>query len=204
MAVSEVSETVGGDRDGLGMWVLRDVLLGAGFALFLWVSHTWQGGAVSAWAAVVVSVLGFVVAYASCYVMHEWGHLAGARVAGARLPLGSCRGVLLGLFDTRAHTRKQFQSMSIGGVAFYLLTAALFVTFAVLFADSVVFLAGAVGGIAFVAQSLAVDLPIIWRVAGGEDVTQAATTGAAPAVILRRTWQSWLCVAGVAAIIYGV
>ena len=94
--------------------------------------------------------------------------------------------------------------MSIGGVAFYLFTAALFVTFAVLFADSVVFLAGAVGGIAFVAQSLAVDLPIIWRVAGGEDVTQAATTGAAPAVILRRTWQSWLCVAGVAAIIYGV
>ena len=44
---------------------------------------------------------------------------------------------------------------------------------------------------AFVVQSLSVDGPIIWRVYQGADVVIAARQGAAPAVILRRTWQSW-------------
>jgi len=138
------------------------------------------------------ALLGFVAAYAACYMVHEWGHYLGARAAGAHLPLGPYRGVLLGLFDTRAHTRRQFQMMSLGGISGYVLTALCCLgAFTALGGGAA---AGGLlaGGAAFVVQSLSVDLPIVWRVQRGADVTPTAAQGATARIILRRTAVSWL------------
>ena len=50
----------------------------------------------------------------------------------------------------------------------------------------------AIGAIAFVVQSLAVDLPIIHKVRRGAPVVETATAGATPQIILKRTAMTWL------------
>lgn len=175
----------------LGGWVLRDAaLLGTAIVLVLLGDYWLAVG--SFWLAdLIVPLAGFIVAYGGCYVNHEWGHYWGARWAGARLPLGPYRGVLLGLFDPQQHSRRQFQAMSIGGVVGYFSTGLVLVSVFWLSSGTATWGGMALGGVAFVVQSLSVDGPIIWRVYQGADVVIAAREGAAPAVILRRTWQSW-------------
>jgi hypothetical protein len=50
------------------------------------------------------------------YLLHEWGHLAGARLAGSSVrPARSLASGFLFSFDSRANTRRQFLSLSLGG-----------------------------------------------------------------------------------------
>ena len=172
-------------------WLLRDVILTAAIIGSLWGLHLWHSGSGSLLAAVPAAVLGFIGAYVLCYVFHEWGHLIGARLSGAHMPLLPYRGALIGLFDPRTQSRKQFLWLSWGGVIGYLLVA--MSTLLVHFSGSLG-LAGAgfaVGGLAFVVQSLSVDLPQIFKVMGGADMAETNRAGAHPRVILKRTWQSW-------------
>ena len=150
------------------------------------------GGLAGAAGAVAV---GFVVAYVLCYATHEWGHLIGARLTGARMPLNRYSSPLIGLFNPACHTRRQFLALSWGGVAGYTLVACASVG---VWASADLGLAGvglAVGGLAFLTQSLAVDLPQIWKVSAGADATETNRDGTAPALILRRTWQCWTLLA---------
>jgi hypothetical protein len=157
----------------------------------------WHGADGSLAAGIVAPALGFVAAYVLCYVYHEWGHLIGARLTGAAMPLAPYAGALIGYFDIQAHGRRQFLWLSWGGVIAYL---------AVMTVALSVYLHGglgpagagfAVGGLAFVVQSLAVDLPQIVRVTRGDDMARTSAEGANARIILRRTWQSWLVLAGV-------
>ena len=50
----------------------------------------------------------------------------------------------------------------------------------------------AVGGLAFLVQALAVDVPQILKVQRGADALKTNQTGATGAIILRRTWQTWI------------
>jgi len=181
-----------GAKPTLSGWLLRDAGVLSVFGLVLMGCHGWHVVSPSWLSSGSGVLLGFVAAYASCYLMHEWGHYLGARAAGAKLPLGSYRGVLLGLFDTERHSRAQFQSMSLGGVLAYVVTALVFALAYTVGTQGPVNTGLALGGLAFVAQSWSVDLPIIWRVQRGAEVTRTAQEGAAPQVILRRTWQTWL------------
>jgi hypothetical protein len=126
-----------------------------------------------------------------CYMLHEWGHLAGALLTSSTMPLNEYLNVGIGHFDIASHSRTQFLALSWGGVAGYGL---------VLFGVALLYLnvdlpwvAGGllVGGLAFVVQSLAVDLPQIWRVHRGADIAATSAAGANATVILRRTWQTW-------------
>jgi len=172
-------------------WARRDAVLYGVAIVLLQLCDYWQAAG-SFWLAdLVAPLVGFIVAYGLCYVNHEWGHYWGARWAGARLPLGPYRGVLLGLFDPQQHSRRQFQAMSLGGVVGYVFTAGVVLSIFSLSAGTIIWGGLALGGVAFVVQSLSVDGPIIWRVHRGADVIVTAREGAAPAVILRRTWQSW-------------
>ena len=142
--------------------------------------------------AVGSAIAGFILAYVNCYIIHEWGHLFGARVTGGHMPLLPYRNVLIGSFDLNTHNRRQFLALSWGGVLGYLFVFALCL---VIWRSAVFgwFGAGlALGAAAFVVQSLAVDLPQIWRVTRGADIVQTSATGATSEVILRRTWQTWL------------
>jgi hypothetical protein len=136
-------------------------------------------------------VLGFIGAYVLCYIYHEWGHLIGATARGAHMPLSSYRGALIGLFDVRKHTREQFLWLSWGGVIAYGLVALAAV--AIHFSGELG-AAGAgfaIGGLAFLVQSLSVDGPQIWRVHRSADPATTNAAGTRPALILKRTWQSW-------------
>ncbi len=157
----------------------------------------WHGVESSAAAAVVAPPLGFLAAYVLCYIYHEWGHLIGARLTGAAMPLAPYAGALIGYFDIQAHSRRQFLWLSWGGVIAYLAVMAVAI-FVYLHGGLGPAGAGfAVGGLAFVVQSLSVDLPQIVKVARGEDVAKTSAEGANARIILRRTWQSWSVLAGV-------
>ncbi len=178
--------------------LIRDGLLFTA-AYFLWHATAGWYTADPYWLpAILIAVFSFSTAYAACYIMHEWGHYFGARLSGANIPVAPVGNILLGLFDPRQHTVRQFQWMSLGGVAAYTITAILF---AVTYQPALPLQALTLGGVAFVAQSWSVDLPIIWRVQRGAPVLPTATDGAAPQVIGRRTLQSWsLLAAAVAAL----
>jgi hypothetical protein len=181
----------------LSGWLLRDVAVTVVLGLLLWALHRWHDATGSAIAAAAGATVGFVAAYALCYIYHEWGHLLGARMARAEMPLNPYASAPIGRFDVAAHSRRQFLWLSWGGVAGYVLTMTLLVAVYATGAFGWVGAGMAVGAIAFVSQSLAVDLPQIWRVTRGADALETNRRGASAAVILRRTWQAWLPLAAV-------
>lgn len=175
----------------LGGWIVRDLVLTTIAIGGLWGLAQWHAGAGSLFTLLLAPTFGFIAAYALCYIYHEWGHLVGANLAGARMPLAPYAGALIGSFDIRSHSRGQFLWLSWGGVLGYVLTlmAAL-----VVHTSGRLGLAGAgfaVGALAFNVQSLSVDLPQIARVHRGADIAQTSAEGANARIILRRTWQSW-------------
>lgn len=67
-------------------------------------------------AAGVLSVLAALPAgFVFATVVHEWGHFAGARIAGARCSVPARIGIYAFDYDFTANTLKQFLSMSWGG-----------------------------------------------------------------------------------------
>ncbi|MBH80139.1 MAG: hypothetical protein CMQ49_06490 [Gammaproteobacteria bacterium] len=173
-------------------WIVRDLVITCIVTTLLWTIHAWHSGS-GVWIAALAScLLGFLGGYVLCYVYHEWGHLIGARLAGGQMPLAPYAGPIIGLFDLNRHSRRQFLFLSWGGVLAYvsIMVITLVTHFAGLWG-----LAGAafaVGGLAFVAQSLSVDLPQIVKVMRGANIQATSAAGANAQVILRRTWQSWI------------
>jgi hypothetical protein len=175
----------------LGGWILRDALMTSAIIGGLWGLHLWQSESGSWLPSILAPVFGFIGAYVLCYIFHEWGHLIGARLSGAEMPLQPYAGALIGLFDVSRHSRRQFLWLSWGGVIGYLLV--MIATLGV-YQMGGLGLAGAgfaIGGLAFVVQSLSVDMPQIQRITRGAEVAATNAAGAHPKVILRRTWQSW-------------
>ena len=175
----------------LSSWVIRDVLIVSALGIALVAVDGWHHEATAWWSAALTGLVGFIAAYVSCYILHEWGHWAGAVSSGSRVKILPPNQPLLAGFDTTAHTARQFVWLSWGGVLGYLIVAASCLTAYALAPHRLGTAALAVGGLAFVVQSLAVDVPQILRVRRGADPTEANRTGASPAVILRRTWQTW-------------
>ena len=111
------------------------------------------------------------------------------------MPLAPYRGVPIGYFDVTRHTQAQFLALSWGGVLGYLIIAGTSVALYFGLGAHPVTAGLAVGGLAFVFQSLSVDLPQIFKVVKGADPLETNKAGASAAVILKRTWQSWLVLA---------
>ncbi len=176
-------------------WLLRDATLTVIFTLAMWGLNTWHLSS-GFWAATVLCVaIGFIAGYVLCYVYHEWGHLLATRLSGGHMPLAPYAGPIIGKFNIADHSRRQFIWLSWGGVVAY--TTTMMITVAV-YASGSLGLSGsgfAVGGLAFVAQSLSVDLPQIRRVTRGADIAATSAAGANAQIILRRTWQSWTVLA---------
>ncbi len=186
---------MGQNQPSLLGWVLRDASITSVLALILWGCTHWYAASGSWPAAAVSATAGFIAAYVLCYVCHEWGHLLGALGTKSTMPLNPYAGAAIGRFDISSHSTRQFLALSWGGVAGYIFFAAITL---VLYAWAKLAWVGAglaVGGLAFVSQSLSVDLPQIWRVMGGADAAQTNASGASAKVILQRTWQSWLALA---------
>jgi hypothetical protein len=138
----------------LAAWIARDALLLVAFVAIWRLLRGWHAASASWPSAILLTVASFVFAYAACYVAHEWGHELGARALGANPPRGSARGLVMPLFDPRTHSRAQFFGLAFGAQLAYVGMALLLVA---LLQPELGLRVAALGGVAFVVQSLYVD-----------------------------------------------
>ena len=181
-------------------WFLRDVTIAALLIILMYLTHLsyfYLPGITTAFAG---AAIGFIACYILCYISHEWGHLIGARLTDANMPLNGYRNILIGQFDISQHSRQQFLALSWGGVIAYVCIMIMALSVYLIFELGWVGAGFAVGGVAFVSQSLAVDVPQIIRVARGADILVTHQYGASAQIILRRTWQTWLPLATLVAV----
>ncbi len=183
----------------LAGWGLRDIAIATLSAVTVLGLAQWQAATSSTLSQIVGAVVGFVIGYVLCYIVHEWGHLIGARITGSAMPLSRYSSPLIGHFDITAHSRGQFLALSWGGVVGYVAVGTLLV--AAYFIDYRGVVSGglAVAGLAFNVQSLSVDLPQIVRVhrlqLAGSEIVETNRSGASGETILKRTAQSWALLA---------
>jgi hypothetical protein len=101
------------------MWTkfaLRDSAIVAAAAAFWWFGAGYSAGdgLVADFAGVVAGGL----VGAAAYVLHEWGHVAGARAAGGVMePAGRLSAAFMFRFDPHRNSLGQFVTMSLGGFA---------------------------------------------------------------------------------------
>ncbi len=148
------------DRAAITRRTLRDLAtLGAMAALLVLDARTAQGSATS---LAIGAALGALVTL-SAFLLHEWGHYAGARLAGARpVPTRSAFAVFLFDLDEPSCTREQWLAMSLGGYLASLVAVALIATWIDLGRASGIVTAVLAG--LGIAATFAIELPITWRV----------------------------------------
>jgi hypothetical protein len=97
--------------------LLRDAAVVTGTVTLWALDASLRGGSPSL-ARTIAGVLAGVSFAVSGFILHEWGHLAGARWTGSRVHFAQTVWTpLLFHFDVRANTRRQFLAMSLGGYA---------------------------------------------------------------------------------------
>jgi len=158
--------------DRLLKLALRDTLVTLAAAA-LWLYTLRLGSAAGAWPVAVNLLTGLLTVIVG-YLVHEWGHLAGAGLAGAvvELPASPTESPFLFRFNTVQNSREQFCAMSLGG-----------------FASSILLVAGlllwlprgrlatyvALGLVALgVAATLIIEVPGLWRVWRGAPMPSGA------------------------------
>jgi len=169
---------------------LRLMLLGVHALAAMVVLSMW--GAADAWQRVsglfmagAVSVANaFLAGFVLSTLVHEWGHLAGARLAGARYTIPARPGWFVFNFDFAKNTPGQFLAMSWGGQAGGVL-AVLLLWYAVPLdtAGRAMLVSAAIGAAVFAAG---IEWPVMRRVrAGGRPqeelakIDRAVLTGSA-------------------------
>ena len=96
--------------------LIRDLLL-VGLTLALWRADASLRDTTTL-LSVTVAVAAGVFAAISGYLVHEWGHLIGARLSGGIVHFPRrVTSTFLFYFDTKNSERHQFLSMSLGGFA---------------------------------------------------------------------------------------
>jgi len=105
------------------------------------------------------------------YLVHEWGHLLGARLAGAVVHLPTrARDHFLFRFDVARNDRRAFLAMSVGGLGASLVAVAALLAVLPLGALSGQVALGLVA--AGVLATFVLELPVAWRVARGGPLPQ--------------------------------
>lgn len=136
-----------------------------------WGSHVLHdAGSAYAWPAALAA--GLLIPLAA-FLVHEWGHLAGARASGARVVYAErIRSVFLFRFDVTRNDRRQFLAMSNGGFAASLLLLALLGTrLSVRYPGDAIALGLAALG---VLATLVLEVPVAWRVWRGAALPSGA------------------------------
>lgn len=128
-------------------------------------------------AGVFATLAAILSGFALAQLLHEWGHYAGARMAGADAPLKSEPALLAYDFDFKKNDNRQFLWMSYGGTIGNFLT--IFLVWMLIPMDAphrIALLATAIGMAGFVAY---VEWPVINKVRNGEEpmVALAAVFG---------------------------
>lgn len=111
-------------EDATAMWkpALRDTGIVLTLLSLFAAADAWYSITGTTFAATVSVLDGIFVGGLLTGLIHEWGHLAGARLSNARSPLGSATSLPVFIFDMKNNSDEQFQSMSIGGNVAHWLT----------------------------------------------------------------------------------
>ena len=172
MTEAEVQARRARDRARLRRVAVRH---GAAFlaAMTLWgAADLWASESGLALAQLVAALNAVLAGAAMCFLVHEWGHFAAARLAGAVSPvLKEPSSFFMFSFKQEASSRRQFLGMSLGGpTANWLFAGLLFLLLPLSTAPQVILLATSVG----VAVNVSVfELPIIAKVSRGADAEDA-------------------------------
>ena len=81
--------------------VLPDLLIAVLFGLACYSLQTWYGSTGSISSLIAGWTSSFLVGFMFIYLCHERGHYLDARLAGADVPLGSGKGVFVGIIRSR-------------------------------------------------------------------------------------------------------
>jgi hypothetical protein len=151
---------------GAVRFALRDLVIALTSGGLWWLDAVARARGTEGAAATILAVLAGLSAVGCGFLMHEWGHLAGALASGARVEFPAhVASLYLFKFDVVHNDRRQFLAMSYGGYIASLVAAALLVSFLPSAA-----LSGKVG-LALTALGLvagfAAELPITLRVLRG-------------------------------------
>jgi membrane-associated protease RseP (regulator of RpoE activity) len=161
--------------------LLRDLaLLGVCLGLLAWDASLREAGRSGALGTAVALGAGLLLGLVG-YLLHEWGHLAGARLSGSVVTLPrSARTIFTFFYDTQRNTREQFLAMSCGGFVASAAMVTLYVSVLPLGALSgrVALAVTALGVVA----TVALELPTAWRVYRG-----AGLPAAGPAYVSARS-----------------
>jgi hypothetical protein len=107
-----------------------------------------------------------VTSFAAGYCGHEWGHLAGAVVAGSTVhSTNRLTSFYLFHFDTRLSSSRQFLSMAAGGLI--VSTVLLVFWLMVLPLPTLAGIAALTLIVLGFAATLITELPVVWRIARG-------------------------------------
>jgi hypothetical protein len=156
----------------LARLALRDAAVLA-VTLSVWAVDAGLRDAGSGALAIGVALLAGALATLCGYLVHEWGHLLGARAAGAvvHLPCGPAA-LFLFRFDADRNGRREFLAMSLGGFVASALAIAALLWLLPLDALSGRISLGLVG--VGVLATFVLEVPTAWRVARGAALPRGA------------------------------
>lgn len=104
------------DEASMLLVALRDAAILSGLLSLFAAAEAWATVSGLAFASLLATIDGFLVGALTTALAHEWGHFAGARLAGGHAPLKPLSGFLpLFDFDYRNNDRKAFEWMGFGG-----------------------------------------------------------------------------------------
>ena len=155
----------------------RDVVIVAITAVVIGLDASYADRGATGLAVGVLS--GLLVPYVG-FLLHEWGHLAGALLSGGRChPPASLVTFFLFFFDVEASTRRQFLAMSYGG---YLATLGVIGALALLLDPSrtsgrLTLVLSVIG----IGVTFAREVPTTWRVARGGPLPSGGVYRGTPA-----------------------
>jgi len=185
------------DEATLSLVMLRDLAIVSALLSLFAAAETWASTSGLALASLLSIVDGLLVGAATAAVLHEWGHLAGARLAGGHAPLKPIGGFFpIFDFDYKNNDARAFDWMSIGGNLGDI-SVVLFFLFALPQASpgAAALVAGAFG---FAVFAGAIEFPVIQKARAG--LTGIEALGTIPRDFLRR-YSRWGIGAALAAFV---
>ena len=142
----------------------RDALILTGTLGLWWLDASVGKGATSLKTVGLAVLTGLATALCG-FLLHEWGHLAGALLAGSKVEYPSLHSLFLFKFDVLHNGRREFLAMSYGGYAGSFLSVLLLGL--VLPRDTLSALVALVASVLGVLATLLLELPTTVRVYRG-------------------------------------
>lgn len=158
-------------------FVVRD-LAAVGLVLLMWTLSTRLAPLPAPWGWILDVVTGLATLYPAA-ALHEWGHLAGARLGRSvvRFPEGVVTKLLFD-FDVDRNNPTQFLMMSFGGYAGNVV--GIVVLWLVLPPDRLASWIAQIGAVIGLLVSVAIEFPHTWQVIRGGPLPRPLVTVATP------------------------